>query len=61
MSQRTESPKLEPPGPDAPRGLMQKALDAAERVGNRGPHPVVMLLILIAIVVVISALATLEG
>ena len=34
---------------------MQKFLDVVERVGNMVPHPVVIFLILIAIVIVLSA------
>ena len=32
----------------------QGILDAVEKVGNAGPHPVVIFLILIAVVVVLS-------
>jgi aminobenzoyl-glutamate transport protein len=37
-----------------PRGAMQKFLDTVERVGNRVPHPVVIFLILIGVVMVAS-------
>ena len=33
---------------------MQKILDVVEKVGNKVPHPVVIFLILIAIVIVLS-------
>ena len=39
----------------APKTTMQKFLDGVERVGNMVPHPVVIFLILIAIVIVLSA------
>jgi aminobenzoyl-glutamate transport protein len=45
----------------APRGMMQKFLDVVERVGNKVPHPAVIFLILIAIVIVGSALLHLTG
>jgi aminobenzoyl-glutamate transport protein len=41
---------------EAPKSLMQKILDVVEKVGNKVPHPVVIFLILIAIVVVLSQL-----
>ena len=40
---------------------MQKLLDGVERVGNRVPHPVVIFLILIAIVVVLSHILYMFG
>jgi aminobenzoyl-glutamate transport protein len=40
----------------APKSAIQKILDVVERVGNKVPHPAVIFLILIAIVVVLSAL-----
>jgi aminobenzoyl-glutamate transport protein len=40
---------------------MQKMLDTVERVGNMVPHPVVIFLILIAIVIVLSAVLGLAG
>ena len=40
----------------APKTAMQRFLDVVERVGNMVPHPVVIFLILIAIVIVLSAL-----
>ena len=39
----------------APKTGMQKLLDAVERVGNRVPHPVMIFVYLIGIVVVLSA------
>src|SRR5271166_562459 len=50
MSQPTEAPKIE-----APKSAMQKILDVVEKVGNKVPHPAVIFLILIAIVVALSA------
>jgi len=38
-----------------PKTAMQRFLDGVERVGNMVPHPVIIFLILIAIVIVLSA------
>jgi aminobenzoyl-glutamate transport protein len=46
---------------DAPKTAMQKMLDAVERVGNRVPHPVMIFVYLIALVIVLSALLGLFG
>ena len=40
---------------------MQRFLDVVERVGNMVPHPVVIFLILIAIVIVLSAILGVVG
>lgn len=45
----------------APKTAMQKLLDAVERVGNRVPHPVMIFVYLIGIVVVLSAILALFG
>jgi aminobenzoyl-glutamate transport protein len=45
----------------APKNAMQKFLDVVERVGNKVPHPVVIFLILIAIVVVLSQVMFMLG
>jgi aminobenzoyl-glutamate transport protein len=45
----------------APKTGMQKLLDAVERVGNRVPHPVMIFVYLIGIVVVLSAILALFG
>ena len=45
----------------APKTGMQKILDTVERVGNRVPHPVMIFVYLIAIVVALSALLSLLG
>ena len=45
----------------APKSVMQRFLDGVERVGNMVPHPVVIFLILIAIVIVLSAVLGLFG
>jgi aminobenzoyl-glutamate transport protein len=45
----------------APKSAMQKFLDVVERVGNKVPHPAVIFLILIAIVVVLSQLLHMLG
>jgi aminobenzoyl-glutamate transport protein len=55
MSQPSEVSKAEP------KGAMQKILDWVEMVGNRVPHPVVIFLILIAIVLVLSHILYLLG
>jgi aminobenzoyl-glutamate transport protein len=46
---------------EAPKGLMQKILDVVEKVGNKVPHPVVLFLSLIVIVIVLSHLFYLLG
>ncbi len=56
MSQQSETPTSE-----APKGFMQKMLDIVERVGNKVPHPVVIFLILIAIVVALSHVLHMAG
>jgi aminobenzoyl-glutamate transport protein len=43
------------------KSAMQKMLDAVERVGNMVPHPVVIFLILIAVVIVLSAVLSIFG
>lgn len=43
------------PATTAP-GTMQRILDTVERVGNKVPHPVVIFLILIGIVIIASQL-----
>ncbi|MCX7304016.1 MAG: AbgT family transporter [Hyphomicrobiales bacterium] len=45
----------------APKTTMQRLLDGIERVGNMVPHPVVIFLILIGIVIVLSAVMGLFG
>jgi aminobenzoyl-glutamate transport protein len=45
----------------APKTAMQKILDVVERVGNKVPHPVMIFVYLIAIVVVLSALLGVFG
>ena len=56
MSQVTEAVKSE-----APKTMMQKILDVVEKVGNKVPHPVVIFLVLIAIVLVLSHVFYLLG
>jgi aminobenzoyl-glutamate transport protein len=56
MSQPSEEPKA-----GAPKTFMQKLLDVVERVGNKVPHPVVIFLVLIAIVMVLSHLFFMMG
>jgi aminobenzoyl-glutamate transport protein len=46
---------------DAPKTAMQKTLDVVERVDNKVPHPAVIFLVLIAIVVVFSHVLNLAG
>lgn len=45
----------------APKTAMQRFLDGVERVGNMVPHPVVIFLILIGIVIVLSVVLSLFG
>src|SRR5690606_4813410 len=45
----------------APRSATQRFLDTIEKVGNRVPHPAVIFLILIALVVVLSHVFYLLG
>jgi len=45
----------------APKTVMQRFLDGVEKVGNMVPHPVVIFLILIGIVIVLSAILSLFG
>jgi len=56
MSQSNKALKTE-----ASKTTMQKILDTVERVGNSVPHPVVIFLILIAIVMVLSHLLYMLG
>jgi aminobenzoyl-glutamate transport protein len=47
----------EPPhGADAQRGFVQKMLDGIERVGNKVPHPAIIFLGLVVIVIVLSSI-----
>jgi aminobenzoyl-glutamate transport protein len=46
---------------DAPKTTMQRVLDVVEKVGNKVPHPAMIFLILIAIVVVLSAVLAMTG
>jgi aminobenzoyl-glutamate transport protein len=46
---------------EAPKTAMQRILDIVEKVGNKVPHPVIIFLILIAIVVVLSHLLYMTG
>ncbi len=48
-------------GAEAPKTTMQRVLDTVEAVGNRVPHPVIIFLILIGIVIVLSAVLSLFG
>src|SRR5687767_2661284 len=45
----------------SPRATMQRFLDGVEKIGNMVPHPVVIFLILIGIVIVLSAVLSLFG
>jgi aminobenzoyl-glutamate transport protein len=46
---------------EAPKTFMQKLLDVVEKVGNKIPHPVMIFLVLIAIVMVLSHVFYLLG
>src|SRR5258708_3416342 len=39
---------------EAPKNAMQRLLDVVEKVGNKVPHPVIIFLVLIAIVILLS-------
>ncbi|WP_211187613.1 AbgT family transporter [Neoroseomonas marina] len=45
----------------APKTTMQRVLDTVERVGNRVPHPVMIFVYLIALVIVLSAILAAVG
>lgn len=45
----------------APRSVLQKVLDWIERVGNKVPHPVIIFLILIGLIMVLSAVFQAAG
>src|SRR5262249_26971337 len=60
---KTSEP-ITPSGPqtnEAPKTRMQRVLDVVERVGNQVPHPVIIFLILIGIVLVLSHVLFLAG
>lgn len=44
-----------------PKSVMQRVLDGIEKIGNMVPHPVVIFLILIAVVMVLSTVLSLFG
>ncbi len=46
---------------EAPKSMMQKILDVVERVGNKVPHPAMIFVILIAIVIVLSHILYVTG
>jgi aminobenzoyl-glutamate transport protein len=50
-----------PPATVGAKTVMQRLLDTVERVGNRVPHPVMIFVYLIALVVVLSALLAAFG
>ena len=62
-------PHAAPPGGERPLGgaapehktFMQKTLDVVERIGNRVPHPVMIFVILIALVILLSCALSLLG
>src|SRR5262245_39153166 len=56
MSQPAESPK-----PTETKSFMQRFLAVAEKVGNKVPHPAMIFLILIVIVVVLSQILFMAG
>jgi aminobenzoyl-glutamate transport protein len=51
----------ETPTPEPPKSAMQKILDVVERVGNKVPHPVIIFLILIGVVMVLSQILYMAG
>jgi aminobenzoyl-glutamate transport protein len=44
------------PRPNGKRGALDAFLDTIERVGNAVPHPAIIFLVLIALVIALSAL-----
>jgi aminobenzoyl-glutamate transport protein len=46
---------------EAPKTAMQKILDTVERVGNRVPHPVMIFVYLIGIIIVLSTILSVLG
>jgi aminobenzoyl-glutamate transport protein len=50
-----------PEAKDAPKGLMQRILDVVEKAGNMVPHPVLIFLSLIIIVIALSHLFYMTG
>jgi aminobenzoyl-glutamate transport protein len=57
MTQPTDPPRPAVP----PKTVFQKLLDVVERVGNKAPHPAVLFLVLIGVVVVLSHVFHLLG
>jgi len=49
------------PTSEAPKSVMQRFLDVVEKVGNKVPHPVIIFLILIGIVIALSHAMHLAG
>src|SRR3954451_2096144 len=58
MSHATLAPHL---APDSKPPLMQRILDGIERVGNKVPHPAVIFVALIVLVILLSHLFYLTG
>lgn len=54
-------PPVDTPQPAESKSFMQKFLDGVEKVGNKVPHPVIIFLILIAVVLVLSHVLHLIG
>ena len=48
-------------GGEGKKGVMQRALDMIERVGNKVPHPVLMFLYLILLVIILSTILAWAG
>jgi aminobenzoyl-glutamate transport protein len=48
-------------GTEAPKSRMQRVLDTVERVGNRVPHPVMIFVYLIGIIIVLSTILSVFG
>ena len=59
MAERARVDKVQPIVPHKTR--LEKILDTVERVGNKVPHPAVIFLMLIAIVVVLSQILQMLG
>jgi aminobenzoyl-glutamate transport protein len=61
MNRSIEDQKADGHKPEAQKSTMQKFLSVVENVGNKVPHPAVIFLILIAIVVALSAVLEMAG
>lgn len=61
MAQVSEPPTISAQRPGPRKPFMERFLDAVERVGNKVPHPAMIFVILIGIVIALSHLFYLMG